>query len=390
MTEELTHVDLFSGVGGICTGFKAAGIRTVLAVEIIKSCIDTYSKNNPNVYVIHKDIRDVTKKDLKIALDGKIDVLTSGMPCETFSTAGSSSRSFYDHRQQLYYEAVRIAEILKPTMILFENVPGILTKKTVKGGNRLVIDDIYDDLSSIGYKYFIPTILTASDFGIPQHRQRFFIIATNNNKLKLEVPVSKHNGKVSVGMAFEDLPIVYANEMYPNNEYTSKSNAYTNLMRDNAFWKHNEGECQKITYHIPPKHREGTIKRFKLIKPGENLRDVFLKHEAAEVKRLQDEKILPKKWFIQRNMRLDPYEPSKTVTSHCLDELIHPHLDRALTVREVARLQSFPDYYDFIGGPYICPHIYETQDKYEQIGDAVPPLLAYYWGNVIGNIVRKE
>ena len=85
--------------------------------------------------------------------------------------------------------------------------------------------------------------------------------------------------------------------------------------------------------------------------------------------------------FIKRNYRLRPEEPSPTVTSHCLDEFVHPFYDRALTVRECARLQSFPDSYEFVGGPYIVPHIDRTvQDKYEQIGDAVPPLLAYAWG----------
>ena len=102
---------------------------------------------------------------------------------------------------------------------------------------------------------------------------------------------------------------------------------------------------------------------------------------------LQARKILPKKWFIQRNQRLIATQPSITITSHCIDETVHPTLNRALTVREVARLQSFPDAYDFKGGPYICPHIYETQDKYEQIGDAIPPLLAYQWGRVVEEIL---
>ena len=103
---------------------------------------------------------------------------------------------------------------------------------------------------------------------------------------------------------------------------------------------------------------------------------LFKKFNEEEIKRLQANRVLPKKWFIQRNKRLVQDQPSKTVTSHCLDELVHPEMDRCLTVREVARLQGFPDFYDFIGGPFICPHISETQDKYEQIGDAVPPLLA--------------
>ena len=98
---------------------------------------------------------------------------------------------------------------------------------------------------------------------------------------------------------------------------------------------------------------------------------------------------MPKKLFIKRNYRLKENEPSPTVTSHCLDEFVHPIYNRALTVRECARLQSFPDSYEFVGGPYIVPHIDRTvQDKYEQIGDAVPPLLAYAWGEKIKELFK--
>ena len=197
----IKHIDFFSGPGGICTGFQAAGIDTLLAVEKVKSCVETYSRNHPNVKVLNKDIRNVSKDDIKDYI-GKVDVITSGMPCETFSTAGSSSRSFYDHRQQLYYETIRLADILKPHLILFENVPGILSKKTIKNGSRFVVDDIFDDLSAIGYKYYIQTTLYASDFGVPQNRQRFFIIATSDKDLKLKVPIAKHNGRVTVNDAF--------------------------------------------------------------------------------------------------------------------------------------------------------------------------------------------
>ena len=108
--------------------------------------------------------------------------------------------------------------------------------------------------------------------------------------------------------------------------------------------------------------------------------------DKNKIKTLQGKGVLPKKWYIQRNRRLCPNSLSPTVTSHCLDELLHPTENRCLSVREVARLQSFPDHYNFAGGPFLCPHIYETQDKYEQIGDAVPPLLAYSWGVQIRNI----
>ena len=134
------------------------------------------------------------------------------------------------------------------------------------------------------------------------------------------------------------------------------------------------------------KHRPATLERFSMLREGESLKDLFSRFCGEELKALQARHVIPNKIFIKRNYRLQSTSPSPTVTSHCLDEFVHPTENRALTVRECARLQSFPDSYDFKGGPYIVPHINrEVQDKYEQIGDAVPPLLAYAWGK---NILR--
>ena len=131
-------------------------------------------------------------------------------------------------------------------------------------------------------------------------------------------------------------------------------------------------------------------KQLQLNKQGESLKNLFERYEGEERKKLQEKRILPKKMFIKRNYRLILNQPSPTVTSHCLDEFVHPIYNRALTVRECARLQSFPDSYDFCGGPYLTPHIHnDIQDKYEQIGDAVPPLLSYAWGNCISDILKK-
>ena len=132
-----THIDCFSGPGGICTGFHAAGIETLVAIEYIKSCVETYSANHPQVHVIHSDIRDVTQEQILpyIPADG-VDIVSSGMPCETFSTAGNKSRSFYDDRQFLFREGIRIAQIANAKMILFENVPAITTKTMKKRWKR--------------------------------------------------------------------------------------------------------------------------------------------------------------------------------------------------------------------------------------------------------------
>ena len=130
---------------------------------------------------------------------------------------------------------------------------------------------------------------------------------------------------------------------------------------------------------------------YSLLRNGESLKNLFERYVGTEREELQARHVLPKKMFIKRNYRLNLEEAAPTVTSHCLDEFVHPIYDRALTVRECARLQSFPDCYDFTGGPFIVPHIERTiQDKYEQIGDAVPPLLAYAWGKQITHILRGD
>ena len=388
----LTHIDCFSGAGGICTGFRAAGINTKIAIEYVGSCVQTYKDNHPNVHVILNDIRKVKINEIKKLLGNKIkqvDIVTSGMPCETFSTAGATSRSFYDDRQYLFQQGIRIAKATNAKMILFENVTGIMSKTIAKGNKRLIIDELYDNLRDAGYSNFISVILNASDYGVPQSRERFFVLAVNNKEWKLDEPKPIISKKpVTVKDAILDLPNVEINTGIEVNEYGKKNSDYSLLMKNEKFWNIKFNNI--LTYHMPPNHRSCTIERFKLISPGEGLKDLFYKLDDKQIKYYQQHRILPKKYYIQRNRRLKLNSISPTVTSHCLDELIHPIHDRALTVRECARLQGFPDSYNFSGGPYIIPHLYHIQDKYEQIGDAVPPLLAYAWGNKIIDIFNRN
>ena len=337
--KKITHIDCFSGPGGICTGLKAARFQTLVAIEYIKSCVETYTANHPEVHTIHSDIRDVTA-DMIIPYIPKegVDLVTSGMPCETFSTAGNTSRSFYDDRQFLFREGLRIATISNAKFILFENVPAITTKK-------LIVDVLKKELVDAGYSNYIEVVLDATNYGVPQKRKRYFILATRIQGLKLSPPPETCDKPITVEEAFAGLPKVSANS---------------------------------------------TLERFSLLKQGESLKDLFDKYQGEEREKLQAERILPKRMFIKRNYKLILKEPAPTVTSHCLDEFVHPIQNRALTVRECARLQSFPDFYNFAGGPYLVPHIDRTvQDKYEQIGDAVPPLLAYAWGKQIAEIFKQ-
>lgn len=386
-----THIDCFSGPGGICTGLHAAGFETKVAIEYIKSCVDTYSANHPEVHVIWSDIREVTKEQILpyIPEDG-VDLVTSGMPCETFSTAGNTSRSFYDDRQFLFREGIRIAQISNAKLLLFENVPAITTKTVSKRSKKLIVDVLKKELEVAGYGNYIEIVLSANQFGVPQKRNRYFVLASRFPEWKLSYPIATTSKDVTVKDAFMGLKNVIANSGKEEKRYTGKESQYSLLMKDDEFWKRETKEQGEVTNHLPMKHRACTLERFSLLKQGESLKDLFDRYAGEEREELQKRRVLPKKMFIKRNYRLKPNEAAPTVTSHCLDEFVHPKYDRALTVRECARLQSFPDSYDFCGGPYIVPHIDRTtQDKYEQIGDAVPPLLAYAWGTEISSILER-
>lgn len=386
-----THIDCFSGPGGICTGLHAAGFNTRIAIEYIKSCCDTYSANHPEVHVINSDIREVTSNDVIPFLPtGEVDLVTSGMPCETFSTAGNTSRSFYDDRQFLFREGIRIAKMTNAKLILFENVPAITTKRVAKDSKEKIVDVLKKELEDAGYGNYIEVILNATDFGVPQKRKRYFILASRFSDMILSYPKPKTNKIVTAKEAFAELENVEPNTGIEGIHYIGEESEYSKLMKSDSFWKRTSKKPNEVSYQMPMRHRACTLKRFALLGPGESLKELFERYRDEERELLQKERILPKKMFIKRNYRLKLDEASPTVTSHCLDEFVHPIFDRALTVRECARLQSFPDSYDFCGGPYLVPHIDRTvQDKYEQIGDAVPPLLAYAWGEEINKILEE-
>jgi len=388
---KLTHIDCFSGPGGFCTGLHAADYETLVAIEYIKSCVDTYSYNHPEVHVIHSDIRNVTEEQIApyIPKDG-IDLVTSGMPCETFSTAGNSSRAFYDDRQFLYREGIRIAKLVNAKMILFENVPMIKTKRVAKDSKVLIIDVLKKELVEAGYSNYKEFILDASKYGVPQKRQRYFILAAKDNDLILDAPIETAVKQVTVGEALIDIPEVVANTWTENPVYLKKDSSYTKLMKNDRFWKR-RSEKKILLNHLPMNHRKYIIERFHILQQGEGLKGLFSRLDSKTLAAYQARKVIPKTIYVKRNYRLRWDEPSPTVTSHCLDEFVHPEQDRALTVRECARLQSFPDSYNFVGGPYLVAHDDRTQqDKYEQIGDAVPPLLAYAWGMKIRDILVNK
>lgn len=250
-----THIDCFSGPGGICTGLHAAQFETKVAIEYIKSCVDTYSANHPEVHVIWSDIREVKEEQILpyIPTEG-VDLVTSGMPCETFSTAGNTSRSFYDDRQFLFREGIRIAQISKAKMILFENVPAITTKTVSKKSKKLVVDVLKKELQDAGYGNYMEVVLSANQFGVPQKRNRYFILATRYNDWKLSAPTPTTFQDVNVEEAFAGLRNVIANSGKEQSRYTGKESNYSLLMKDDTFWKRTTKEVGRVGRDVTFSH----------------------------------------------------------------------------------------------------------------------------------------
>lgn len=387
----LTHIDCFAGPGGICTGLKAAGFDTRVAIEYVEDVVDTYRANHPTVHCIHKDITQVTPEEILpyIPEDG-VDLVTSGMPCETFSTLGRHSVEQNDGRNFLFREGIRIAQIANAKLLLFENVPAIVRKK-LPNSNVKIIDILKEELVEAGYTNFIETVLYAPNFGVPEMRKRFFILAAKDTALELKFPTDSKLPFATVRDALSGLPDVEANSGIDATEWDCSQpwSDYAKLMQDKVFWKREEFD-NKLTYQHPMNHKPFMIERFKLIPLGKDMQYMFRTLEPERLKELQAKHIMPNKCFNARNKRLRLDDVCFTVTSSCQCDLIHPTANRGLTVRECARLQSFPDNYIFCGEYEHSFGDRTHQSKYEQIGDAVPPLLAYAWGLTINQILGNN
>lgn len=426
-----TSIDLFSGPGGLCTGFKWAGIKALIAIEWSYWTVQTYASShnadifelekflngtmdNPEQYfkpntktlLIYGDINKVEvsliQKILKERFAVKtVDIVTGGAPCESFSMAGDRKED--DDRNLLYKNILRIAKGVKSKMFLFENVKGLFSKK-YNGKAGAMYEHICKEfqMETKGEPSFKlastnkeKVLLKAVEYGVPQARERLFLVGINRNyNATYEYPKKTHgpNGKydyVTVGDAILDLPQIEKGE--ETNQYDFDINTVKDEKRKLFLKQMHEDltiHSDNITYnnhylynHKAPGHTEKMFKRISSIKQGENMKKAYerLLEEGQEDFVKQN---FPKKLYAARNRRLVPTEPSFTVTSHCLDEMIHPTLNRGLTPREVARLQSFPDWYQF-KGPYVKFHSDPEQDQYEQIGDAIPPLMAYALGKEV-------
>ena len=331
------HIDLFSGCGGFSTGFEQAGFITKLAVDIHPPSLETLYANHKYTTTILGDIRKVSSKLIEQSLSSMdaISVITAGVPCQGFSLA-NRKRHDEDKRNFLFKEFIRISRELKPTAVVLENVSGLISTK--EGQFKVAIAEA---ISELGYEVHF-AMLNAADYGVPQKRRRVFFIGVPVGT-KWLFPEKTHGvgtdkSYISVGDAIlGDLPELEANEC--SNEYKRKP--------QNEFERYIRGNVTELLNHQAPNHPFETIKRIKETMPGEPMYTEF-----------------------KQRIRLHPKNPSPTQICGGIRpqfQFGHPSQPRGLTIRERARLQSFPDSYFFTGGV--------VQGRV-QTGNAVPPLLS--------------
>lgn len=427
--KKYTYIDLFSGPGGLCTGFISEGFFPLIAVEWSDTTVLTYAhSHDAEIYelqslldnlgnlenilqktqktcLIHGDINKVSNELITEILLKKfnqttVDVVTGGAPCESFSMAGKRLED--DSRNDLFSNILRIAHAVNSKYVLFENVPGLLTKKRdgKKGGQ---IDYVFSEFerpnekTGIFYRVVSKDVnvfkCLAADYGTPQKRERIFIVGCNSQYENAFVYPEKTHGAgrkydyVTVDDAFRYLPVIHsgegAEEMpyapsyeedYKNGKISEAAYHYYQFIFDDSHSGNPNHKRGIVTFHKALNHNKKMVERLSNIKQGEGMQTA-VDRLITEGKEDLVKEVFPRKIYSSRNRRLKSNEPSFTVTSHCLDEMIHPYYDRQPTPREVARLQAFPDWYYF-SGPYVKFHSDPEQDKYEQIGDAIPVLMA--------------
>lgn len=346
-------IDLFAGVGGLSYGFsKIEDFDIIAANEIEKDISIAYTLNHPTVKMLNCDIAELTEERIFEAIgDAKIDLIVGSPPCQSYSTLGKRQM---DDRANLFMQYKRILSIVRPKAFVFENVVGILSMDKGK-----LFKNIQAQFAELGYelKY---QVLDAVDFGVPQHRERVILVGYLG-KNPFEFPLPTHGEGlrpyVTLREAIGDLPVLQSGES--KFEYQNEiTNEFLQFVRASG--------CN-LTEHTAPKNGEHLIRIMQALKDGQCKDDL-------------PEDIRPKSGYGNTYAKLWWDRPSTTITRNFAcpssSRCIHPRDSRAMSIREGARLQSFPDDYQFYGSDGM---------KRLEIGNAVPPLLSM----AIANKVKK-
>lgn len=357
-------IDLFAGCGGLSLGFEMAGFNIPLAIEKDEWASETYKANHKNTKVITGDITTILNLDELLPKNIIIDGIIGGPPCQGFSLSGNRDKN--DPRNSLFMEFVRFVKFYKPKFFVMENVTGILSMKTKNNEN--VKDLILKEYKNAGYNVKICK-LNAAEYGVPQSRIRIIFIGIRNDiKFNEENigPKPQYLGdkQITIEQAIMDLPKVESGQGTEIAEYTFKpTNNYQKWARNNS---------KKVYNHIAMRHTKRLIERFEQIKFGESVANVS---EEYKQRKRGDASKVSGKTFSQNNMRPFPNKPSPTIPASFQSNFIHPYINRNYTAREGARIQSFPDTYIFCGKRTTMSWE-KNLSQYQQIGNAVPPLLA--------------
>lgn len=388
----LTLIDLFSGAGGLSAGLMQAGFTPVAASELVDAYAGTYEANHPSARMYRGDIRklscDRVLSDLGLT-PGELDLLAGGPPCQGFSV-NSHIRGLTDDRNHLFYEFLRFTEYFKPKAILIENVPGI-----VQMDNGAVVRSIYQALSDLGYTVG-HMILYAAHYGVPQMRWRTIFMAVRNGVQMPHFPRPTHRAEsaahfkgkrqlsfstppqnslfdepllphTTIADAISDLPpLTNGGGINPIRYDCSPQSKYQWLLREHSSKIHNHS-CSKL--------HAINVERMKHVQPGGSWRDIprHLLSPGMQRARTVD--------HTRRYGRLSPDGLCSTILTKCdphWGSYIHYDQDRILSVREAARIQSFPDRFVFTGS---------IVHQYQQVGNAVPPLLAVAVGREIAGVL---
>ena len=338
-------IDLFAGVGGLSYGFsRLPQFRILAANEIEKDISIAYKLNHPDVEMLNCDINELTSEALQNILKGQaVDIVVGGPPCQSYSTLGKRKM---DDRANLFMQYKRVLGILQPKAFVFENVVGILSMD--KG--RL-FEQVRAEFEELGYtlKY---KVLDAVNYGVPQHRERVILVGfRGNNRFVYPSPTHGEGLKpyVTLKDAIGDLPALKSGEK-SSNYAADAANEFLAFVRENA--------NAYVEEHSAPKNGEHLVKIMQALKDGQSKDDL-------------PEDVRPKSGYGNTYAKLWWDKPSTTITRNFAcpssSRCIHPRDSRAMSIREGARLQSFPDDYKFYGSDSM---------KRLEIGNAVPPLLS--------------
>lgn len=348
-----TVVDLFSGCGGLSWGLKTIGFNQLAAIDNWGVALKTFKHNHPDSLAINDDILNISPELLLESIGknrGEVDLVAGGPPCQGFSkNVPASYRYLEDERNQLFREYMRFVEAILPKAVMMENVAELYN---AYGGT--VRNEIVNWLHRLGYATDV-RVVTASEYGVPQKRRRFILLASRTGYVPF-IPAAVAD-PVSAWEAISDLPQLENGEKFPAeinpnppmNEYQLWARSSTNIVYN----------------HESAPLRSKQLDRYKSLKAGQGIKDL-------------PDHLRPKSGYSGAYGRLDFSNPAPTITRWVFHpgsgRYGHPREYRIITMREAARIQGFPDDFEFLG---------TKNDIAGQIGNAVPPRLVFELGHEI-------